>query len=124
MQQPMNHSQADPRSDTRWLAPLFVANAPQDLRDALQATSLSVENLRSITIVGSAGEGQRLVRICANNNIKVDAIVDDDASKVGSVIEGLSVQTTMRLHPYRKQPLSCRFASRTQRQQTAPRSRL
>ena len=87
----MNHSQADPRSDTRWLAPLRGECPPGSARRFASDQSLC-KNLRWITIVGSAGEGQRLVRICANNNIKVDAIVDDDASKVGSVIEGLSVQ--------------------------------
>jgi FkbM family methyltransferase len=93
----MNHSQSEARTETRWLAPLFVANAPQDLRDALQMTSLSVENLRSIAIVGSAGEGQRLARICANNDIKIDAIVDDDRSKVGSIVEGLLIEPTSAL---------------------------
>jgi len=63
----------------------------------LQMTSLSVENLRSIAIVGSAGEGQRLARICANNNIKIDAIVDDDRSKVGSIVEGLLIEPTSAL---------------------------
>jgi FkbM family methyltransferase len=93
----MNHSQSEARTEARWLAPLFVANAPQDLRDALQMTSLSVENLRSIAIVGSAGEGQRLARICANNDIKIDAIVDDDRSKVGSIVEGLLIEPTSAL---------------------------
>lgn len=93
----MNHSQSEARTEARWLAPLFVANAPQDLRDALQMTSLSVENLRSIAIVGSAGEGQRLARICASNNIKIDAIVDDDRSKVGSVVEGQLIEPTSAL---------------------------
>jgi FkbM family methyltransferase len=93
----MNHFQSEARTETRWLAPLFVANAPQDLRDALQTTSLSVESLRSVAIMGSAGEGQRLARICAKNNIKIDAIVDDDPSRVGSVIEGLVVEPTSEL---------------------------
>jgi FkbM family methyltransferase len=93
----MNHSQSEACTETRWLAPLFVANTPQDLRDALQTTSLSVENLRSIAIVGSAGEGQRLARICASNKIKIDAIVDDDRSKVGLAIEGLLVEPTSAL---------------------------
>lgn len=88
----MNHSQSDARTQAQWLAPLFAASAPQDLRDALQKTNLSVANLRSIAIVGSAGEGQRLARLCASNNINIDAIVDDDRSKVGLTVEGLLVR--------------------------------
>jgi FkbM family methyltransferase len=93
----MNHSQSEAHTETRWLAPLFVANAPLDLRNALQTTSFSVESLRSIAIVGGAGEGQRLAGICARNNIKIDAIVDDDRSRVGSAIEGLLVEPTSAL---------------------------
>jgi FkbM family methyltransferase len=96
-QDPMNHRRSEARTKTRWLAPLFVANAPRDLRDALESTSLAVSSLDSIAIVGSAGEGQRLAHICVTNNIKIDAIVDDDRSKVGSVIEGLSVEPTSAL---------------------------
>ncbi len=63
----------------------------------MKSTSLSVKNLGSIAIVGSAREGKRLAHICGRNNIKIDAIVDDDRSKAGSVIEGLVVEPTIAL---------------------------
>jgi FkbM family methyltransferase len=80
-------------TETRWLAGLAAANSVQSLRNVMQSRNLDVEHLRSIAIVGSAGEGQRLARICADKRIKVDAIVDDDPKKAGSVVAGQAVES-------------------------------
>ncbi len=58
---------------------------------------LDVGNLRSIAIMGSAVEGQRLARICTSKKIEIDAIVDDDPKKAGSVVAGRTVEPTQSL---------------------------
>jgi FkbM family methyltransferase len=88
----MSQPRSDGRKGTRWLASLAATSGLQSLRNAMQSRSLDVGNLRSIAIVGSAGEGQRLMRICADKKIKIDAIVDDDPRKAGSMIGGQTVE--------------------------------
>ena len=71
----------------------------EDMREAMRAyhTTLDVKNLRSLAIVGAAGEGQRLAHICQAEGIKIDAIVDDDSAKRELVIAGLQVMPIQAL---------------------------
>jgi len=86
--------QSHTHSETRWLAGLAAASNLQSLRDGMQSRhgELDVGHLRAIAIVGGAVEGQRLAHICASKKIDVDAIVDDDPTKAGSVIAGRTVE--------------------------------
>jgi FkbM family methyltransferase len=71
----------------------------EDMRDSMRAyhATLDVKNLRSLVIVGAAGEGQRLAHICQAQGIKIDALVDDDPAKRESVIAGLQVMPIQTL---------------------------
>ena len=60
-------------------------------------TTLDVKNLRSLAIVGAAGEGQRLAHICEAQGIKIEAIVDDDPAKRELVVAGLQVTPVQTL---------------------------
>ncbi len=59
----------------------------------MQARSggVDVANLQSLAIVGAGPEGQRLARLCAARNIRIDAIVDDDPAKSGMIVGGRRV---------------------------------
>jgi FkbM family methyltransferase len=69
------------------------------LRDALRScqNGLDMGHLRSIAIVGCATEGQRLAAICTSQQIDIEAIVDDDATKIGSMVAGRSVEPSSAL---------------------------
>jgi FkbM family methyltransferase len=77
---------------SRWIGNDRVSSL-EDMRETMRAyhTTLDVKNLRSLAIVGAAGEGQRLAHICQSQGIKIDAIVDDDPAKRELVIAGLQV---------------------------------
>jgi FkbM family methyltransferase len=79
--------------DSCWVFGLDRAGGPHELQQALQDEqgALAVNNLVSLAIVGAAPEGQRLARICLEQKIHIDAIVDDDPVKVGSVVAGVAV---------------------------------
>jgi FkbM family methyltransferase len=84
------------RYESRWLADLAGADSLQSLRALMQARlhDMDVGDLRSIAIVGSAVEGQRLARICASKEIEISAIVDDDPNKAGMAVAGRMVEPT------------------------------
>jgi FkbM family methyltransferase len=81
------------------LAGLVAANGLDGLRNAMQAhtAALDVGNLRSLAIVGAAPEGRRLAKICRTRGIAIDAIVDDDPAKTGSLVEGVAIATVQTL---------------------------
>ena len=88
----MNHTHSAKRIKPSWLAGVGAAGGLPGLRNAMQAhAGLDVKNLRSLVIVGAALEGQRLARVCVEQGIKIDAIVDDDPAKRDLVVAGLRV---------------------------------
>jgi FkbM family methyltransferase len=78
----------------RWLAALAASNGVAAMRTVMQAHYGAVDfaNLHSLAIVGAAVEGQRLVRLCQAQGIKIDAVVDDDPHKRGMAVGGLPVE--------------------------------
>jgi FkbM family methyltransferase len=82
------------REEMRWLTALAEATGVAGLRDAMRSYYPDVDfgRLDAIAIVGAAKEGQRLARICRNERIRIEAIVDDDPAKAGAVIGGCTVQ--------------------------------
>jgi FkbM family methyltransferase len=95
----MNQTHSAECAESRWLGSLVAATSLQSLRHVMQSRhgDLDVKHLRSIAIVGSAGEGQRLARICADKRIAVEAIVDDDPKNAGSVVAGQAVEPSQAL---------------------------
>jgi FkbM family methyltransferase len=94
----MNLTHKTTAAEPRWLAALGSVASLQALRSAMAAHhALDVASLRSLAIVGAAGEGQRLARICATENIKIDAIVDDDSRKQGMSVAGHAVAPVQAL---------------------------
>ena len=81
-----------------WLAALDMANDRQGLRNAMQNqhSALDVWHLSSMAIVGAASEGQRLARICQEQKIAIEAIVDDSPVRRGSAVVGITVEAVMR----------------------------
>lgn len=81
------------RSGAGLWAELDAAGSAEDLRSALQARAgaFNIADLHSLAIVGAAPEGRRLAHICETQNIKIDAIVDDDTAKLGLTIAGVAV---------------------------------
>ncbi len=77
-----------------WLAALDMANDRQGLRNAMQNqhSALDVWHLSSMAIVGAASEGQRLARICQEQKIAIEAIVDDSPVRRGSAVVGITVE--------------------------------
>jgi FkbM family methyltransferase len=71
----------------------------QSLRGAMQARSegIDVARLQSLAIVGAGPEGQRLARLCATRNIRIDAVVDDDSAKNGMILGGQRVAPVQAL---------------------------
>ncbi len=95
----MDQTELTSRTESRWLAGLDRSDGLQGLRSAMQAHhgAIDVANLRSLAIVGVASEGQRLARICETQKIKIDAIVDDDLRKRGSIGAGLTIEPVQAL---------------------------
>ena len=62
-----------------------------------QNAGLDAHRLRTIAIVGAGPEGMRLAQICAEREIKIAALVDDDPKKVGTPIDGARVEPSDRL---------------------------
>lgn len=94
----MAQAQSTMHTEPRWLSGLDTAGSLPALRNSMQTHSaLDVENLRSLAIVGAAPEGQRLARVCVDNDIRIDAIVDDDPAKNQLIIAGLPVAPVQTL---------------------------
>ncbi len=97
-QSSINQPQTAAHSEPHWISGLAATSGAQDLRQAMRAHSaFDIASLRALAIVGAAPEGQRLARICAAQNIKIDAIVDDDPAKKGLMIAGMPVAPVQSL---------------------------
>jgi len=90
----MNQTDLAAHPEIGWLVTLDKSNDLPGLRNAMRARhgNLDVGHLRSIAIVGAAAEGQRLARICQTQKITIEAIVDDNPAKRGSVVAGRTVE--------------------------------
>jgi FkbM family methyltransferase len=53
---------------------------------------LDPTHLTKIALLGSAPEGQRLARICRTRGIEITALVDDDPTKLGATVAGVTVE--------------------------------
>jgi FkbM family methyltransferase len=58
---------------------------------------LAVRRLRTIAIVGAAGEGRRLAELCAKHGIDVVAHADDSPAKIGTTIGSRTVKPVAEL---------------------------
>jgi FkbM family methyltransferase len=89
----MNQTYTAVRTKPGWLSDVDALGSAQGLRSAMQARSgaVDVANLQSFAIVGAGPEGQRLALLCAARNIRIDAIVDDDPAKSGTIVGGRRV---------------------------------
>ena len=88
----MNQTHTDVGTKSSWLSDVDSLGSAQALRNAMHARSgVDVANLQSLAIVGAGPEGQRLARLCAARNIRIDAIVDDDPVKRGMIVGGRQV---------------------------------
>jgi FkbM family methyltransferase len=83
----------------RWLSDLGRARSVHDLRMQVLAHHPAFDpgGLRRISILGAAGEGQRLVALCRRHGIEVAVIADDDPGKVGMSVLDHSVRPTADL---------------------------
>ena len=95
----MNQAHSAARNKSAWLEGFDAAGGAQGLRRAMRSRSgaLDPAHLHSIAIVGAAGEGQRLARICRAQGIKIDAVVDDDPGKATLIVDGLPVAPVQSL---------------------------
>src|SRR4249920_3683855 len=77
-----------------WLSDLDTLGSAQALRRSMQARTgdVDVASLGSFAIVGAGPEGQRLARLCASRNIRIDAVVDDDPTKRNMIVGGRRVE--------------------------------
>jgi FkbM family methyltransferase len=82
-----------------WHSDVGAAGSRELLRANLLAHNPAFDpaHLRRIAIVGAAGEGERLAKICQHRGIGVAAIADDDPSKVGHAIGAQQVVRTADL---------------------------
>ena len=60
-------------------------------------SGLAIDNLRSLAIVGAAGEGQRLAGLCQTQGIRIDAVADDDPAKTDLIVAGVRVAPVQSL---------------------------
>ena len=69
-----------------------AAKGVAGLRERLSVLwpEFSLSKLTEMVIVGAAGEGLRLAALCSSNGIAIRAIVDDDSSKHGMSVEGIT----------------------------------
>ncbi|CAK0751922.1 FkbM family methyltransferase [uncultured Gammaproteobacteria bacterium] len=75
-----------------WLQRLFDHQSVNGLRNALAVMHPAFNQLPArIAIVGTAGEGLRLARLCRTHGIEIAAIADDNPDRQGEVVEGLKV---------------------------------
>ena len=65
-----------------------------DLRANLQQhyPAFDIRRLAEVAIVGAAGEGVRLAKLCGDQAVKILALVDDDPSKIGKEMAGHPVR--------------------------------
>jgi FkbM family methyltransferase len=84
----MNQTYTAVSTEPTWLSDVDASGDAQGLRRAMQARTggLDAANLQSLAIVGAGPEGNRLARLCATRNIRIDAIVDDDSAKNGIAV--------------------------------------
>jgi FkbM family methyltransferase len=81
------------------LESVLRASCLDDLIVNLQShyPGFNVRNVKTLAIVGAAGEGRRLARLCRKHAINIAAHVDDDSTKAGTVIEGLAIASVSTL---------------------------
>jgi FkbM family methyltransferase len=84
----MSQTHTAVRTESTWLSDVDASGDAHGLRSAMQARTggFDAANLQSLAIVGAGPEGNRLARLCATRNIRIDAIVDDDPAKNGVTV--------------------------------------
>jgi len=89
----MNQTNIAVRNKSGWLSDLDALGSAQGLRRAMLARNadIDVATLRSFAIVGAGPEGQRLARLCASRDIRIDAIADEDPAKRNMIVGGRRV---------------------------------
>jgi len=89
----MNQTHTVVRTKSAWPSDIDALGSAQGLRAAMQTRigSVDLANLQSLAIVGAGPEGKRLALLCAARNIRIDAIVDDDPAKRGTIVAGRQV---------------------------------
>src|SRR5262245_32617558 len=82
-----------------WPAKLSNAHSVGDLvaQVARYNGGLDPAALTDVAIIGAAQEGERLVGICRSRGISIAALVDDDPTKLGTLVEGAKVEPGSRL---------------------------
>src|SRR5262245_1802577 len=53
--------------------------------------------INKIALLGSASEGQRLAGICRTRGIEIAALVDDDPTRLGAIVQGVRVEPSSGL---------------------------
>lgn len=87
-----------------WIDKLNQAKSLDELKQFLQSCHPSIQpnQLKSLIVVGAAEEGIRLIHLCRALGIEVVAWCDDNPSKQGQSIQGVSIQPTSALDAYEK----------------------
>jgi len=71
-----------------WLDSLYQFKSVEEIRDRTRADNGAFDptRLEHVVIVGAADEGVRLMELCAKHGIEVDAVCDDNPSKLNMKI--------------------------------------
>ena len=95
----MNQADIKDLNPSHWASEIDAYGGIRGLQQAMRVHNggLDAQTLQACAIVGAAPEGQRLAKICAGRNTKIEAIVDDDPTKAGLSVAGRRVAPVQSL---------------------------
>ncbi len=78
---------------------MAAVNGVADLRSGLERhyPGFDIREPGPIAVVGAAGEGARLVALCAQHGIPLAALADDNPSKIGTQVSGHTIERVAAL---------------------------